>query len=309
MTRLAIIEPLSLMGGAIRDALDPGTEAWDQIDLLTSDPEGVGGVTDIAGEAALVQELDAELLSLADVVLCCSELDQAIVDSLPDNTRAVLVDTPESVAQATPIVAGINSQDIPGAARILSPTTSVIMLSHILSALAGCGRPQVVAHALEPASARGQAGLDELFEQTRGILSMGEKRPQEVFGTQLAFNLLPWQNSSPEDLADQLSSILPSPVDAQILTSQAGVFHCCSVGLYLNLEKDPGIEEVQALLSASQMIEISDQPETVGPVAASGTDKILLRQVVPSPSKGYWLWAVMDNLIAGANNVMAIALY
>ena len=102
---------------------------------------------------------------------------------------------------------------------------------------------------------------------------------------------------------------MKSHLSAQIFTSQAGVFHCCSVGFFLDLEKDPGVEELQALLSEDPLVDVYPEPDLLGPVAVAGSDKIQLGQVLPSPSKGYWVWAVADNLICSANNALAIAQY
>ena len=297
------------MGEAIGVALGSKADNWDHIELLTADPDGVGGVTEFAGQAALVQAIDPDVLANTDVALFCgSELDHRTLDLLAPTTRAVLVDSPEPIAGTTPIVAGINLEEIAGANRILSPSPAVIILSHLLAPLGDCGRITVVAHVLEPASARDQVGIDELIDQTRAILSLSEERPETVFGTQLAFNLLPWQGTQ-KDLANELTTVLKSPMKVQIHTSQAGVFHCCSVGFYLDLENDPGLEEVQALLSEDPLVETHHQPDYLGPVAAAASDKILLGQVTPSPSNGYWVWAVMDNLTGAANNAMAIAQY
>jgi aspartate-semialdehyde dehydrogenase len=309
VTRLAIIERHSLIGEAIRDALGTTPGAWDQIDLLTADPEGVGGVTEVAGEAALVQALDPEDLANTDVALFCgSELDDATLELLAPTTRAIFVTSPEPIAGAIPVVAGINLEEIAGTNRILSPDPAVIMLSHLLAPLGICGKITVVAHVLAPASTHDQAGIDELFDQTRAILSLSEERPEAVFGTQLAFNLIPWQGTR-NDLAGELSTVLQSELRAQIHTSQAGVFHCCSVGFYLDLEKDPGLDEVQALLNDDPLVETHPQPDYLGPVAAAASDKILLGQIVSSPTHGYWVWAVMDNLTGAANNALAIARY
>lgn len=309
MTRLAIIEPRTLVGEAVRDALGSVGDSWDRVDLMTSDSEAVGSVTEVAGQAALVQEMGPEVLGLADVVLFCgSEVDYSAIESLPPSTRAVLVDCPEPLDGATPIVAGINSEEISATHRIISPSSAVLTLSHLLAPLADCGTIDIVAHVLEPASAHGQAGLDELIDQTRAILTMNDDRPEATFGTQLAFSLIPWRGTQ-KDLAGELSAILRSPLEARIHTSQAGVFHCTSVGFFLTLEKDPGLDEVQALLSEDPLVEIHPDPDHLGPVAAAGSDKIQLGQIVSSPSEGYWVWAVMDNLICSAHNALAIAQY
>ncbi len=309
MTRLAIVEPRTLVGEAIREALAASGDTWETVDLLSVDPEEVGGVTEAAGQASLIRALDAASLAQADVVLFCGpETDPRVMDALPAGSRAIFVSPVEPLNDATAIVDGVNLQEATAAERILSPSGAVIILAHTLAPLADLGRLEIVAHVLEPASNRDRVGLDELFDQTRAILSLSEDRPDEVFGAQLAFNILPW-GGAPRDLAQDLSSILPFPLDAQVHRSQAGVFHCCTVGAYLRLEKDPGLDELRALVSQDPLVEIYDRPELLGPVAAAATEKILLGPISASPSRGYWIWMVMDNLTASANNALAIARY
>jgi aspartate-semialdehyde dehydrogenase len=309
VTRLAIVEPRTLVGEAIREAMDPLGSVWEAVDLLTVDSENVGGVTELAGQASLIGALDAASLSQADVALFCgTETDPQLIDGLPAKTRAIFVSPAEPASGATAIVDGINLQETASTDRIVSPSGAVIMLAHTLAPLADFGRLEVVAHVLEPASNRDRPGLDELFDQTRAILSMREDRPEEVFGAQLAFNLLPWGGTA-RDLAQDLSAVLQFPLDVQIQRSQAGVFHCCTIGAYVRPEKDPGLDELRAAVSQDPLVEIYDRPELLGPLAAAASDKILLGPVIASASRGYWIWMAMDNLTASANNALAIARY
>lgn len=307
MSRLAIVEPRTLVGEAIRDGLASSTETWDEIELFTTDEEEAGGVTEVAGRAALVQALQDDALAGFDVVLFCGqEVQQDVLDSLPASCRTIFVDPDSPVDGSIPIVAGINGDEVSEALRVLSPPPAVLLLSHLLAPLRGLGGLEVVAHVLQPASARGKAGLDELFEQSRSIIAMSEERPADIFGTQLAFNLLPWAGSS-SALAGQLETILGGDLEARIHLSQAGVFHCCSAGIFLNTANDPGAVELQELLLESPLIERAEDPESLGPVSAATQSKILIGDVAASPVKGYWVWSCVDNLAVSAANALSLA--
>lgn len=309
MTHLSIVEPGTLMGEAVRDSLASRGEDWDQVELFSASTDEKGAVTEVAGRAALVQPLEEDSLHGADVVLfCSSELDTQILELVPDTARAILIDPDTAVPEAIPVVAGINTVETATAARIVSPSPALILLSRLLHSLAQQGDVEMVAHVLQPASARDRAGLDELFDQTRSILSMSEQQHYEIFGTQLAFNLLPWKGSD-ESLATDLETILGRKLEAEIYLSQAGVFHCCSAGIFLRLGSDPGTEALRGLLEESPHIETHDEPDLLGPVAAAAAKKILLGPVTASPTKGYWIWCVMDNLACSADNALAIARY
>lgn len=307
MSSLAIIEPKSLLGESVRDAAAAQGESWERIELFTAESEEVGAVSEVVGRAALVQKVTREAVEGFDAVMFCDrEPDLELLQSLPASCRVICIDPEVPVPNAVPIVSGINDDDAHSSRRLLSPSPATILLSHLMAPLRDLDDLRLVSHVLLPASARGKAGVDELFAQTRSIISMSDERSQEIFGTQLAFNLLPWTESS-ATIALDLSTISGLDLDAQILLSQAGVFHCCSAGVFLQAANLPDIEELEDLLLHNPLIERSAAPETLGPVLAATTDKILIGEIQRSPSQGCWLWCCMDNLTFSANNALSIA--
>jgi aspartate-semialdehyde dehydrogenase len=167
---------------------------------------------------------------------------------------------------------------------------------------------EIVAHLMQPASVHGKQGLDELFEQTRSILSMSNPEPRAVYGTQVAFNLLPGVGE-PAWLLEQLQSILGLRATTAISLTRASVFHCYAASLFLCLENDPGIELLTGTLAASAHVDLASEPELLGPIRGATSDKTLIgaAHAAPGVPGGYWLWGVMDNLASSAANAMAIA--
>ena len=205
MTRVAIIEPRTLVGEALRDALTTSSFPHQSIDLFSASEDEVGAVTEVAGGAGLVQALDSDALQNTEVAIFCGrEVAPDLLDRIGPDTRSILVDPLDVSARWTPVVAGVSDQVDLGP-RLVSPNPAVILLAHLLAPLIDHGAVEVAAHVLMPASARCKAGIDELFDQTRSILSMNEQRPEEIFGGQLAFNLLPWQEAT-GDLPSMLST-------------------------------------------------------------------------------------------------------
>lgn len=307
MSRLALIDPTTLTGEALRELIAAQADRWDQIELFTTDEEEVGAVTEVAGRAALVQDLDPEILTTLDVALFCGhEIPADVLSAQPGDRRWIFVDPEYPVPGATAIVAGLNEDEGRTADRLVSPAPAVLLVSHLLAPLRRFGSLEAVAHVLLPASARGKAALDELFEQTRSILSMSEERPETIFGTQLSFNLLPWNGVSP-DVDGQLEAILGPDVVARVHLSQAGVFHGCSGGVFVRTSPDVGANELEDALGASPWIERSEESERLGPVSAATSRAILISGVKPSPRGGYWFWSCMDNLTASAQNALSLA--
>lgn len=308
VSRLAIVEPTTLLGEAVRENLESRPTEWENVELFTTDSEAIGALSEVAGRAALVQSLEGgEVLeSFSAAIFCGEEVDPELLRSLPESCRCVFIDPDPPLEDIEPMVAGIGSCDPVGVSRIVSPAPVALLLSHLCAPLLPLGEIEITAHVLQPASTRGKAGIDELFEQTRGILTMQEQRKFEVFGAQLAFNLLPWRASA-RTVTAHLEKILGENVDARLHLSQAGVFHCCSAAISLQPAKDPGRDEIMDLLLENPLVERADDPELLGPVAASAGQKILISDLESQKGQGYWLWTCADNLLLSAQNALQLA--
>jgi len=309
VTILAIINPQSLLGDEIKQELGRRKALWSEVRLLTTDPEQIGAVTDFAGEAALVQECDAETLRGVDLaILLHGDPEQA--PTLATSSVLVVVDPTSDWPEGSLAVAGIDSDPTEQQSDrvFVSPSPAVILLAHLLQPLRQLGPSRAVAQVLLPVSIHDQVGLDELFGQTRSIVAMRNDKPTEVFGKQIAFNLLPVPSDRSTDL-DQLKRILgPEPAVALQIV-QTGVFHSLACNLFVTFEEDPGSEQVRECLAAQPWIEMVAEGDLPGPADAAAREEILVADVRPSPAHpgSYQLWAVMDNLTrGGASNVVEI---
>ena len=226
---------------------------------------------------------------------------------LPPETTAIVLSLDATVEDGVPVVAGVNPDAaVPGRA-LLSPHPAAVLLAHLLHPLRDLDPRDAVATLIQPASVRDDAGVEELFEQTRRIVAMTQRAPSPVFGTQLSFNLLPTQ--LPVDpVAAELQAVLPGlpPVALQIL--QGGVFHSLSASLYVRLDGNPTLQAVRKALSENPHLEAADRPKHLGPIEAAASDKVIFGTIRKDDTGGFWLWAVMDNLTrGGALNAIEIA--
>lgn len=309
MTILAIINPQSLLGDEIKQQLSRRKALWSEVRLLTTDPEQIGAVSDIAGAAALVQGCDAETLRSVDLaILLHGDPEQA--PTLAAGSVLVVVDPTSDWPKGSLTVAGIDSDltEQQSDRVFVSPSPAVILLAHLLRPLRQLRPSRAVAQVLLPVSIHDQVGLDELFGQIRSIVAMRDDKPTEVFGKQIAFNLLPVLADHSTDL-DQLKRILgPEPAVALQIV-QTGVFHSLACNLFVTFEEDPGSEQVRECLAAQPWIEMVAEGDLPGPADAAAREEILVADVRPSPAHpgSYQLWAVMDNLTrGGASNVIEI---
>lgn len=309
--RIAIVNPISLLGQELREGLERHAALSSEVRLLTTDPEAVGTVTEVAGAAALVEAYEPDSLHGIELVFVCdwsAHLEGLLADRSPETT--VVVVAPEQDPPAGVVVVGGINLDLaqPGGV-LISPHPSVVAVAHLILPLSGFGVQEVVAHVVQPASTKGQEGLDELFEQTRSILSFAEQIPREVFGGQQAFNLLPLDLST-EQLVSQLHSLLGEEQNLALKIVQGGVFHSLSASVFASLARDPGMDGLQDAYDDYPQIDRVAEPDLLGPIEAAAREEILVGSIEPAPGipGAYWIWGVMDNLTrGGASNALEVA--
>lgn len=311
MARVLLLNPLSLLGNEIREAMDRRRDLWEEVRLATNDVEQVGTLTEVAGAAALVESFTPGEGGPCDLLVVCGDPLPAAEElrRLGDDTTVLFAHGTPGGAEALPIVAGVNVERIATGRWLVSPPPPVVLLAYVLAPLRELGLERVVASILLPASDRGQEGLDELLDQTRGLLAFQGEMPQEIWGSQLAFNVLP-AAASGAAVAGPLASVLggATPVAVQLL--QAGVFHGMTASLWVQLSSGHSADEVKQAIAALPFVETAENPESVGPVAAGTSDQILLGHVGEDAGAagGFWIWVVMDNLTrGGALNAIAVA--
>jgi aspartate-semialdehyde dehydrogenase len=175
---------------------------------------------------------------------------------------------------------------------------------------------------LEPASEYGHAALDELHQQTVGLLNF-QSPPKAIYDTQVAFNVAPALGA--EAKADLLGSearirrhyrliagnVLPG-VDVQLL--HAPVFHGHGISLAVVFDKELELEHVEAALSGEHVDVVmgdadADVPNNLNTV---GQSDVMVRVRTGDGRQGktnhFWIWASLDNLKFSALNAVACAM-
>ena len=315
MSILAIVHPTNLLGKELRETLGRGITGptWQDVRLLSTNEQEIGILTDAGGAATLVQRYDADALDGVSVAFFCGPIaaNRPALAELPPEVTAVVLSPDATLADGHPVVAGINSR--PGAdggpSVLLSPHPAVVLLAHLLYPLAGFEPRRAVATLVLPASLHDDIGIEELFEQTRQIVAMTARRRSQVFGAQLAFNLLPARRAeeTAAAVAAELGAVLPAPVPLSIQLVQGGIFHCLALSLHVRCAAAPSAQAVRKALGGSPFVEPAGDPRHLGPIDAAASDKVLLG-AVRRDEAGVWIWAVMDNLTrGGALNALEIA--
>lgn len=309
MSTLALIHPDELVAKELQEQLDRNRALWTDLRLLSDDEAVVGTITEVRGAAAIVQRLEPDSLEGVDVVFLAGNAarNRRLLPLLQGAT-GILLSPDAGPADGTPVVTGINLADAQPGTVLSSPHPATIALCHVLQPLLTYQPTRVAATVIEPASASGAAGLDEVLDQSRGLLAFQSDLPKTVFGHQLAFNLLPGPDFGPS-IAPSVQHVLATEVPIAVNILRGGIFHAHSLSIYVELLDDPGEGSIHGMLGENDVLELVETVGEVGPVLASGRDKILVGDVRPAPQTpgGYWLWAVVDNLtVGGVDNAMAM---
>ena len=311
MTRIAILEPESLLGTELKEGLASRSGLWHDIRLLTRNPDDVGSVTDGPDGATFIQPVDRDHLEEIDLLFVCPGARPADFVPLPElpGTTVLYLSPAAAPNDALAVVAGVGSGTAYRDAVLLSPHPGVVGLAHLLHPLLELGLREAHATVMQPASIFGRAGIDEALEQARATLTFQTEVPQEVFAARSAFNLYP-ADIGDRDLSADLRTVLGEAVELSVQAAQAPTLHGVSLGVHLQFADDPGAQEISEALASCPAIEIAEAPEKLGSVDAAGSDQLIVGNIEAGGrnSGTYRLWAVLDNLtLGGAGNALSIA--
>jgi aspartate-semialdehyde dehydrogenase len=327
--RIALVGSETLIGREIREVLND-RQLPVIIELVGATGEA-GLLTEEAGEAAVISPLaEAHLNGSAVALLAGSPASSRKAARLASESAAppvlidltyALEDRPSARLRA-PLVEP-DGFDVPDGAIHVVAHPAATMLATVLSRLhLQFAVKHSVVQVFEPASERGQRGLDELQQQTVGLLSF-RKLETDFFDAQLGFNMLPRYGAEAmeplEDvehridrhLATLLNNLGPgshAPMPS-LRVVQAPVFHGYSASLWIEFEDNPGEGAIEKALESAQIeIRKSDQepPTNAGAAGQSGLTVGLVEADRNNP-RAVWLWVVADNLRISAEAAATVA--
>ncbi len=201
--RVAVVGGDSLLAKELRELLEHGKPA-PHIELISAAAENAAMLGADDEEVLALVPLTAESLTGSKVAfLAGSEASsrRALKLNPPDgpvliDLTGALEDQPHARLRA-PTAEPTRSLPEPGLIPVIAHPAAIAcaMLLTSLSKIAPVRRS--IIHVFEPASERGKKGLDELRQQTVGVLTF-QKLKMDVFDAQLGFNLLGalWRGSA-----------------------------------------------------------------------------------------------------------------
>ena len=327
--RVAIAGATSLRGKDLKYWLEEGGFPAGEVRLVDEELAS-GTLTEVAGEPAIVQSIDeSSFEGMRFVFFTGSAAFAAKYGPAADRAGASVIDLTGGLwagARARPWIPGLDALISPPAGASLpndhyhtwvAPSTPAIVACSLAAAFAELLPVRLVIVFFHPVSERGEAGISELEGQTVKLLSL-QPIPQQVFDTQVAFNLAPrWGEGSGERLSDARMTIarevqryLGDRISLPAMTIvQAPVFYGHAFAAWAEF-KNAETEEAltDRLRTAGFAVLGADEPSPSNlTVAGEAQPMITLPQRDDNVATGYWLWGAADNFRLASVNGVRIA--
>lgn len=330
--RVTVVGAASLKGKELGSALKDRQASTRWVRLLDEPGEGEANehhLIEFGEEAALLEAPSAENFTGSDVIFLAG--DAAQTEKYWNDARhsgALLVDlTGYAEGEAGSLLFGPDPQaqyaaalSRPRIAALAHP--AALFLVRLLMAAAQAGPIESAAVTIfEPVSERGMAGIQELQQQTLGLLTF-QSAPSTIFGGQLAFNLKASLNgeiqpalagicariaSHTRQLLAQSGHGIPAPA---VCLLQAPVFHAHMVSVFVRFAAPTPAERLRDALSQAPAFRLYN-PEEGQPdaLSAAGEDRFQVGEPQPDASipNGFWLFASFDNLRMAALHAVDVA--
>jgi aspartate-semialdehyde dehydrogenase len=214
------------------------------------------------------------------------------------------------------IVPEVNPDDVSYAHRkniIANPNCSTVQLVVALKPLHDAARiKRAVVSTYQSVSGAGKAGMDELWDQTKGVFVLGAPPPKK-FPKQIAFNVIPFIGAFEDDGYTDEEAKMWNETHKMLDPDIALTVTCVRVPVMVghseavNLEFHSPLDEDQArdiLRDAPGVIVIDRRDETgyITPKEAQGEFSVYVSRIRNDPTveNGLNLWVVADNLRKGA---------
>ncbi|MBB6143234.1 aspartate-semialdehyde dehydrogenase [Silvibacterium bohemicum] len=337
--KIAIVGAASLRGKELNEVLTESSFAGADFSLMDDESEQ-GQLESVGDEVTFIQRIEPGAFAHEDFVFFSGSEESThkhwkpalkAAASIIDLTYAlegepgVLVRAPwvrdalrESLPEAKPEPRA-SDPDLSTPAIVPAHPVSVA-LGLMLARLQELGEiKSASATVLEPASEYGRAAMDELHQQTVGLLSF-QTLPKQMYDTQVSFNVVPVLGEAAKiHLAasearirrhyDLLSGGLLPETAIQLL--HAPVFHGHGISLAVELDEPVLPEHVEAALGAEHIDVVLGDADSPNNLSSAGQGDVMVRVRTyngeATEAKRFWIWASIDNLKFGALNALACA--
>ncbi len=172
---------------------------------------------------------------------------------------------------------------------------------------------RVIVSTYQSASGAGQAGMDELWQQTKGKYVPGQEVEAQKFTKEIAFNVIPHIDTFMEDgytkeewkMMAETKKILDPKIKLTATCVRVPVFVGHSEAVNIEFERPMTVAEARSILREAPGVLVVDKREDGGyvtPVEAAGEYATYVSRIREDTTteNGLVLWVVSDNLLKGA---------
>ncbi|MGA7317436.1 MAG: Asd/ArgC dimerization domain-containing protein [Silvibacterium sp.] len=330
--KIVIVGAASLRGKELNETLAESVFSTDEF-LLIDDESQVGQLEAAGDEATFIQRIEQDSFEQADFVFFAGaptvtreywkkalSAGASIVDLsyALEGHPGVLVRAPWLLDRTT---AGHSEDPDLSTSAVIPAHPVALALVLLLARLQELGGVRdASATVLEPASEYGRAAMDELHQQTVGLLGF-QSLPKDIYDTQVAFNaVLSLGESAKVNLGDSEARVrrhysllsggqLPE-LGIQLL--HVPVFHGQGISLAVELNQPLLLEHVEAMLKGEHVDVVPGDAEPPNNLSSAGQGEVLVRVRTQSgleeATNRFWIWASLDNLKVASLNALACAM-
>ena len=214
------------------------------------------------------------------------------------------------------IVPEVNPDDVEWANRkniIANPNCSTAQLVVALKPLHDRARiKRVVVATYQSVSGAGKEGMDELWDQTKGVFVLGAPEPKK-FPKQIAFNVIPFIGAFRDDgftdeeakMWDETHKMIDPAIKLTVTCVRVPVMVGHSEAVNIEFEEAIDEDEAREILREAPGLIVIDKREPTGyitPKEAQGEFPVFVSRIRKDPTveHGLSMWVVADNLRKGA---------
>ena len=313
--RAAIVGAASLKGKEVAEMLNERNFPAVDVRLLDDD-ESLGQLEALGDEISFIQSVRAEQFEHVDFTFFAGDVESTRKNwKRARDAGSAIIDA--SVALENEPGASVRSLWVerergqtvlpelqPGPCVTAHPVSVILSLVALRARKVGMVR-RVVATIFEPASERGQRGMDELHQQTVNLLSF-QPLPKDVYDAQVAFNMISRFGQKAQPALDSIEERVlrhyqkvagddaPRP---SLMLLQAPIFHGYSLAVYLEMAQVVDVSALAQALEGDHVEIPSADEDAPSNVSSAGQAEIQL-SLKPDPAQpnGVWIWIAADNL-------------
>lgn len=294
---------------------------------LFASERSAGEIISCMGRAHKVELLQDNVFEGVDIALF-SAGEKTSLEFAPKAVKggAVVIDNSSAfrmVPEVPLVVPEVNPDAVARHKGIIAnPNCSTIQMVVALKPLHDRAKiKRIVVTTFQSVSGKGKEAMDELFEQTKALMSFQDPEV-EVFPYQIAFNCLPHidvflENGYTKEemkMVNETKKIMEDDsIGVTATTVRVPVYICHSEAVNIETEEKLTANEARALLAEAPGIIVYDDPEKniyPVPLNVSGKDEVYVGRIREDESiqNGLNIWIVADNLRKGAaTNAVQIA--